>query len=79
MQLASSPPQSVESGTGLRVEYAERGKEYHILFIFSLFCEHVDLAHVRIHAILQGLLTSGIRYSYSCGCVSGIRENVFNM
>jgi len=34
--------------SGLHVEYAERGKEYDILFIFSLFCEY---EYVRIHAI----------------------------
>jgi len=32
----------------LHVEYAERGSEYGILFIFNLFCEYVPLAFVRI-------------------------------
>jgi len=38
----------------LRVEYAERGEEYGILFICSLFCEYIDLEYVRIRVILQG-------------------------
>jgi len=62
----------------LRVEYAERGKEYDIPFIFSLFCEYIDLEYVSINAILQGS-TGGICYSYSCGCASGIRQYVFTM
>ena len=61
-----------------RVEYAERGKEFSILSRCSLFCEYIDLEYVRIHVILQGS-TGGIRYSYSCGCASGIHEYVFNM
>jgi len=35
----------------LHVEYAGRGKEYGILFIFSLFCEYIHLEYVRIHGI----------------------------
>jgi len=35
----------------LHVEYAERGKEYKILFISSLFCEDILLAYIRIHVI----------------------------
>jgi len=35
----------------LHVEYAERGTEYGILFIFSLFCEYIHLEYVRIHVI----------------------------
>ena len=41
------------SPTILHVEYAERGKEYGFLFIFSLFCEHMHLEYVRIHAIYR--------------------------
>ena len=45
------------SGSGrassLHVEYAERGKEYGILFIFSLFCEYIHLEYVRIHVIYR--------------------------
>ena len=37
----------------LHVEYAERGREYGILFIFSLVCEYIHLEHVRIHAICR--------------------------
>jgi len=37
----------------LHVEYAERGDEYGILFIFSLFCECGQLEYVRIHAIYR--------------------------
>jgi len=37
----------------LDVEYAERGKEYGILFIFSLFCEYVHLEYVRIRVIYR--------------------------
>jgi len=32
---------------------AERGKEYGILFIFSLFCEYLHLEYVRIHVIYR--------------------------
>jgi len=63
---------------GIRVEYAERRKEYGILFLFSLFYEYIDLECVRIHVILQGSI-GRIQYSYSCGCASGIREYVFNI
>jgi len=37
----------------LHVEYAERGKQYGILFIFSLFCEYIHLEYIRIHAIYR--------------------------
>jgi len=37
----------------LHVEYAEREKEYGILFIFSLFCEYIQLEYVRIHVIYK--------------------------
>jgi len=37
----------------LPVEYAERGKEYGILFTFSLFCEYVHLEYVRIHVVYR--------------------------
>jgi len=37
----------------LHVEYTERGKEYGILFIFSLFCENIHLEYVRIHLIYR--------------------------
>ena len=35
----------------LQVEYAERGTEHGILFIFSPFCEYIHLAYVRVHVI----------------------------
>jgi len=35
----------------LRVEYAERGKLYGILFTFSLFREYIDLEYIRIHVV----------------------------
>jgi len=37
----------------LHVEYTERGYEYGILFIFSLFCEYIYLEYVRIHGIYR--------------------------
>ena len=37
----------------LHVEYAERGTEYGILFMFSLCCEYVHLEYVRIHVIYR--------------------------
>jgi len=37
----------------LHIEYAERGKEYGILFRFSLFCEYVRLEYARIHVIYR--------------------------
>jgi len=37
----------------LYVEYAERGTEYGILFIFSLFCEYGHLEYVCIHVIYR--------------------------
>jgi len=40
-------------GTILHVEYAERGTEYSILFISSLFCEYIHLEYVCIHAIYR--------------------------
>ena len=35
----------------LHVEYAEQGKAYGILFIFSLFYEYMYLEYARIHVI----------------------------
>jgi len=37
----------------LHVEYAERGTEYGILFLFSLFCEYIQLEYARIHVIYR--------------------------
>ena len=37
----------------LHVEYAERGNEYGIRFIFSLSCEYSHLEYVRIHVIYR--------------------------
>jgi len=37
----------------LRVEYAERGEEYGILFIFSLFCDYIQLEYTRIHVMYR--------------------------
>jgi len=37
----------------LPVEYPERGKEYGILFIFSLFYEYIQLEYVRSHVIYR--------------------------
>jgi len=39
--------------SSLYVEYAEREKEYSILFIFSLYCEHIQLECVLIHVIYR--------------------------
>jgi len=38
--------------SSLYVDYAERGKEYDIPFILSLFCEYIHLESVRIPAII---------------------------
>jgi len=35
------------------VEYVERGNEYGILFIVSLFCEYVHVEYIRIHVIYE--------------------------
>jgi len=40
-----------EHTSTLHVEYTERGTEYGILFIFSLFCEFSHLQYVRIHVM----------------------------
>jgi len=37
----------------LHVEYAERGIEYGILFIFSLFCEYIHLEYMVIYRVDQ--------------------------
>jgi len=37
----------------LHVEYAERGKEHGLLFIFSLSCGYIRLECVRIHGIYR--------------------------
>jgi len=37
----------------LHVEYAERGKEYDILLMFSLFCEYINLEYVRVPVIYK--------------------------
>jgi len=37
----------------LRVEYAEREKEYGILCIISLCCECIDLEYARIHVLYR--------------------------
>jgi len=37
----------------LHVEYAERGKEYGILFIYGLFCEYIHLENERIRVIYK--------------------------
>ena len=37
----------------LHVEYAERRRKYGILFIFSLFCEYIDLEYVRVPVIYR--------------------------
>jgi len=59
-------------GLTLHVEYAERGKEYGIRFILSLFCEYIYLEFVRIHIIYR------VNSSYSRGCAAGIREYLLN-
>ena len=37
----------------LHVEYPERGKEYGILFRFSLVCEYARLEYARIYVIYR--------------------------
>jgi len=39
--------------SGIHVEYAERGKEYGILFMLSLFCEYGNLEYVHFHVIYR--------------------------
>jgi len=55
MRMISIPPRDTsphqDSAVTLHVEYAERGNECGILFIFSLFCEYIHLEYVRIHGI----------------------------
>jgi len=51
--------------------------KYGILFIFGLFYEYSDLEYERIHVISRGK-PGGMRYSYSCGCATGIREYLFS-
>ena len=38
---------------GLHVEYAERGKEYGILFMLSLFCVYGNLEYLHFHVIYR--------------------------
>ena len=35
------------------LKYAERGKQYGILSIFSQFCEYTHLEYVRIHGMYR--------------------------
>jgi len=37
----------------LHAEYAERRLKYRILFIFSLFCEYINLEYVRVPVIFR--------------------------
>ena len=37
----------------LHVKYVERRTKYSILFIFSLFCEYINLEYLRIHVICR--------------------------
>ena len=37
----------------LHVEYAERRRKYDILFIFSLFCEYINLGYERVPVIYR--------------------------
>jgi len=45
--------------------------------IFSLFCEYIHLDYVRVPVIYRVDKAEYV-YSYACGCVTGIREYVFN-
>jgi len=36
---------------GLHVEYVERGYEYGVLFMSSLFCEYIHLEYICVHGI----------------------------
>jgi len=47
------PPGLTRSVTTLHVEYAGRGYEYGILFMFSLFCEYIHLEYIRIRGIYR--------------------------
>jgi len=51
--LYKKPISTTTSTTSLYVEYAERGKEYGILFMFSLLCEYIHLECVRIHVVYR--------------------------
>jgi len=49
---------NTSSGVGLtlvclRVEFAERKTNYHIVFRLILCCEYLNLAYVRVHAIYR--------------------------
>ena len=57
----------------LHVEYTERSINSGILFIFSLVYEYGNLEYVHSHVNSQGE-PGGIRSSYSCGCIPGIRK-----
>ena len=51
--LAAAHNGTRQTATTLHVEYAERGKEYGILFVFSLFCEYGLLRCVRTHVMYR--------------------------
>jgi len=61
----------------LRVEYAERGNEYGIPFIFSLFCAYMYLEDVRIHVIYWGYQAEYVIHILVVA-PTGIREYLFN-
>jgi len=54
------------------------GGKYGILFIFRLFYEYRNLEYGGIYGMYR-VKPGGIRYSHSCGGVTGIREYVFTM
>ena len=54
-------------------KYAERGKAYGILFIFSLCCECSKLDYVHSHVIHRVN-----QAEYASFCATGIREYLFN-
>ena len=54
-EAAAAPAniQAMMTVTALHVEYADRGIEYGILFMFSPLCEYTHLEYVRIHVICR--------------------------
>jgi len=62
---------------GVRVQHAKRRMKYGILFIFSLFCEYIDLEYVRIHVICR-VNQAEYAIRIPMACATGIRQYLFN-
>jgi len=68
--------------SSLHVEYEEHKTNYGILFIFSLFCEYVNLEYVRVRVIYRvnqaEYVVHFLGLTLGLTCITGIREYVFN-